>query len=547
MSKSPPPRAPIPPPSDPSLQGDGASLSRSSQARIARAASQVMFLFVLSRLLGLAREMSIGARFGTSAQLDAYLAAFRLPDFIFQLIAGGALGSAFIPTFTAFLTRGDRAGAWRLASAVINLLLLVLSLIALLVALFAPALVTHVIAPGFPPAQQALTAQLLRWLLLSTLIFGVSGTVMDILNSFQHFSSPALAPAVYNLGIIAGAWLLAPRWGVHGLVMGVVAGAAGHLLVQMPALMRRRPRYVLSLGLHEPSVRQVGRLMAPRVLGLAAVQVNFLVNTILASGLAEGSLAALNYGWLLMLLPQGVVAQGIAIAAFPTFSALAAQGEKGEMRAVFSATLRAILFLTIPASAGLFVLRVPLIRMLLERGAFGAASTAAVAYALAFYAWGLIAHAAVEISCRAFYALRDTLTPVLVGLGAMALNIILSLALRGPLLHGGLALANTVATGLEMVALLALLRRRLGGLEERRVMLAAVRAALVSGVMALSLAALLIRWPGASPLLLGGGGIVLGGAVYLLGMWALRADELRALPMLLRTPVGIAKGHQDEI
>jgi len=528
----PPLRAQIPPPSSP--RGDETWSSRTSQARIARAAGQVMLLFVLSRLLGLMREMTIGARFGTSAELDAYLAAFRLPDLIFQLIAGGALGSAFIPTFTACLTRGDRAGAWRLASAVVNLVLLLLTLIALLAALFAHPLVAHVIAPGFPPAQQTLTAQLLRWLLVSTVIFGVSGIVMSILNSFQHFLSPALAPAIYNLGIIGGAWFLAPRWGVHGLVIGVVAGAAGHLLVQIPALVRRRPHYVLTLGLRQPDVREVGRLMAPRVLGLAAVQLNFLVNTILASGLAEGSLAALNYGWLLMLLPQGVVAQGIATAAFPTFSALAARGERAEMRSVFGDTLRAILFLTIPASVGLFVLRVPLIRLLLERGAFGAASTAAVAYALSFYAWGLIAHAAVEIACRAFYALHDTLTPVLVGLGAMALNIVLSLALRGPLRHGGLALANTVATGLEMLVLLVLLRRRLGGLEERRVGLAAGRAVLVSGAMALLLAALLARWPGASPLLLGGGGIVLGGAVYLLGMWALRADELRALPMLLR-------------
>jgi len=493
-----------------------------------------MLLFVLSRLLGLAREMIIGARFGTSAELDAYLAAFRLPDLIFQLIAGGALGSAFIPTFTACLTRGDHTTAWRLASAVVNLVLLLLTLIALLAALFAQTLVAHVIAPGFPSTQQALTAQLLRWLLVSTLIFGISGLIMGVLNSFQHFLSPALAPAIYNLGIIGGAWFLAPRWGVHGLVIGVVAGATGHLLVQVPALIRRRPRYIPTLGLHQAEVREVGRLMGPRVLGLAAVQLNFLVNTILASGLAEGSLAALNYAWLLMLLPQGVVAQGIATAAFPTFSALVARGEQIEMRATFSATLRAILFLTIPASMGLFVLRVPLIRLLLERGAFGPASTAAVAYALAFYAWGLIAHAVVEIACRAFYALHDTLTPVLVGLSAMALNILLSLALLGPLRHGGLALANTVATSLEMLVLLMLLRRRLGGLEEQRVSLAAGRATLASCTMGLLLAALLANWPQASPLLLGGGGIALGSAVYLLGMSALRAEELRALPKLLR-------------
>jgi putative peptidoglycan lipid II flippase len=204
------------------------------------------------------------------------------------------------------------------------------------------------------------------------------------------------------------------------------------------------------------------------------------------------------------------------------------------MRSTFSATLRAILFLTIPASVGLFVLRVPLIRMLLERGEFGTASTAAVAYALAFYAWGLVGHAAVEIAARAFYALHNTLIPVAVGVGAMALNIVLSLLLRGPLGFGGLALANTVATGLEMVVLLVLLRRPLGGLEGRRVGLAALRSVLISGLMAPSLAGLLSRWPDAHPLLLGSGGIMLGGLIYLLGMWTLQAEELQAFLRLLR-------------
>jgi putative peptidoglycan lipid II flippase len=510
----------------------------STQARIARAAGQVMLLFVVSRVLGLAREMIIGARFGTGAELDAYLAAFRIPDLIFQLVAGGALGSAFIPTFTAHLTRGDERAAWRLASAVINLLLLLLTVVALLAYIFAEPLVARVIAPGFAPPQQALTAELLRGLLISTVIFGVSGIVMGILNSFQHFAAPALAPAVYNLGIIAGAWFLAPEYGARGLVVGAVSGAVWHLLVQLPALLNRRPRYSLTLGLERPDVREVGRLMGPRVLGLAAVQLNFLINTILASGLSEGSLAALNYGWLLMLLPQGVVAQGIATAAFPTFAALVAQNRRDEMRSTFSATLRGILFLAIPASVGLFVLRVPLIRMLLERGEFGPASTAAVATALAYYSWGLVGHSVVEIASRAFYALHNTFIPVAVGVAAMALNIILSLLLRGPLGFGGLALANTVATSLEMVALLALLGRRLGGLEGRRVWRSSMRSLVVSGVMAPIMAGLLSGLGGAHPVLVGVVGIALGGLIYLLGMWLLRAEELRSLLGMLMSRRG---------
>jgi putative peptidoglycan lipid II flippase len=297
----------------------------------------------------------------------------------------------------------------------------------------------------------------------------------------------------------------------------------------MPALLNRRPRYIPTLGLRQPDVREVARLMGPRVLGIAVVQLNFLVNTILASRLPEGSLSALNYGWLLMLLPQGVVAQGIATAAFPTFSALVAQERRAEMRSTFSATLRAILFLAIPASAGLFALRVPLTRMLLERGEFGSASTTAVASALAFFAWGLVGHAVVEIAARAFYALHDTLTPVAIGVGVMVLNMLLSLVLMGPLLHGGLALANTLATSLEMVVLLVLLRRRLGGLEGRRLGPGVLRAVVVSGLMVPALVGLQSRWPAAHPLLLGSGGIILGSVFYLLGMWILKAEETQAL------------------
>jgi putative peptidoglycan lipid II flippase len=277
--------------------------------------------------------------------------------------------------------------------------------------------------------------------------------------------------------------------------------------------------------------------MAPRVGGLAVVQVNFLVNTIIASSLGEGSLSALNFAWLLMLLPQGIVAQGIATAAFPTFSALAAQNRRAEMRLTFSGTLRAILFLSIPATVGLFVLRVPLIRMLLERGQFGEGSTAAVATALAFYAWGLVGHSVVEIAARAFYSLHDTLTPVLAGVGAMVLNVALSLMLRGSMGIGGLALANTLATSLEMMLLLVLLSRRLGGLDGSRVWQSARRSLVVSAVMAPVLAGPVLLWPEANPWLLGPLLLATGTALYLVWMWAAKSDELDGLLYLLRSRV----------
>jgi putative peptidoglycan lipid II flippase len=276
----------------------------------------------------------------------------------------------------------------------------------------------------------------------------------------------------------------------------------------------------------------VDRLMAPRVLGLAVVQINFWVNTLLASGLVVGSISSLNYAWLLMLLPQGIVAQAAATAAFPTFASLEARGRTGELRHAISSTLRGVLFLTIPAAAGLFVWRTPLIRLLLERGEFTARSTQLTAEALAFFAFGLIGHSVVEIVARAFYALHDTRTPVAVGVGAMALNALLSILLIRPLQHSGLALANTLATWLEMVLLAWLLARRLGGLEWPQLTATILRACLATLVMALPLAWAAGRWSGSSPVLVGVAGLV-GAAVLYLGAAAiLRMPEIQ----LIRRP-----------
>src|SRR5439155_575685 len=255
---------------------------------LARAATTVSLAFVASRALGVLREVIIAQQFGTSPELDAYRAAFVIPDTIYLLIAGGALASAFIPTFAGFLAHADEAGgraptpnhpervegsAWesgeRLASTIINSVFLFLASISLVVALLAPWLVTNVLVPDFSPEQQALTTMLLRIMLISTTIFGVSGIAMSILNARQHFLLPALAPIVYNLAIIAGALLLGPRIGVMGLTVGIVAGALAHLLVQVPALARFHFRWQPALALADAHVREVARLMGPRVFGLA--------------------------------------------------------------------------------------------------------------------------------------------------------------------------------------------------------------------------------------------------------------------------------------
>lgn len=507
--------------------------------QVAKAATLVMALFVVSRVLGLVRQMVIGTLFGTSGDLDAYVAAARIPEMIFLVVAGGALGSAFIPAFTDHLAREDRTGAWRLASAVVNLALIVLTFAAGLMAVFAPLLARTVIAPGFDLPQQALTASLLRLMLISSVIFGASGIVMGALNAHQHFLLPALASSVYNLSIIGGAALLGPRMGVRGMAVGVVVGAALHLLIQVPGLLRHGARYVPTLGLDDPSVREVGRLMAPRVLGTAVTQLNFVVNINLASRMGEGAVSAIYYAWLLLMLPLGVFAQAVGTAAFPTFAEQVARGERAEMRGTLAATLRAVFSLSLPATVGLLVLGRPLVGLLFERGAFEASSTEAVAWALAFYALGLVGHAGLEIVARAFYALHDTFTPVWVGGLAMGLNVALSLTLPGlfgvagrpP--YAGLALANSVSTLLELVVLMVLIRRRMGGLEGRRTLVAFAK----SGLAALVMGVVLLVWqamlPGAGALVLGGGGVVLGTAVYMGAALLLRVEELRTVVRLV--------------
>lgn len=509
------------------------------ERQIARAASIVMVAFALSRLLGLARDIVIAGEFGTGMEMDAYRVAFRVPDLLFQLMAGGALASAFIPTFTGYLAHDDRPGAWRLFSTIINLLLVILTLAAIAAAITAPWLIRYVIAPGFEADKMALTVDLMRVMLASVVVFGVSGVVMGALNAHQHFLLPAIAPIAYNLAIIAGALLLVPSIGVMGLAVGVVVGSVLHLLIQVPGLMRIGARYTLRLTVRDPGVIEVFRLMGPRVLGLAVVQINFLVNTNLASRMSEGAVSAINYAWLLMLLPQGVLAQAVATAAFPTFSEQAARGERAALRSALAATLRAVFALSLPAAVGLIVLRRLLVTLIFERGAFDQASTELVAWALLFFALGLVAHAGLEIVARAFYAMHYTVTPLFIGGGAMLLNVGLSLALP-PLFDsvgwyplGGLALANSIATIIELVGLLWIVRGRLGGLEGRRSLRMLLRIVVAATLMGIALAALLSTSIFDNILVLGILSIILGGSVYFGAAWLMGVEEVRAVVLLM--------------
>lgn len=492
--------------------------------------------FALANIVGLFRGILIANAFGTSAVLDAYYAAEKLPNILFVLVAGGALASAFIPNFTEFLERDDQKGAWHLAASITNLIILILILLSIFAAVFAPMLVSTIIAPDFDIAQQALTVELLRIMLFTSAIFGVSGLVMGILNAHQSFLLPALAPTMLWVGIILGVLFFVPSMGVHGLAWGTVLGAGLHLIVQLPAVLRLPNFYYRpQLGLKTPAVRKVGLLMAPRLLGVAVVQINFLVNINLASGMSEGSLTAITIAFMVMTMPQVVIAQAISVAALPTFAAQVARGELGEMRASLANTLRSIIFLSLPAMLGLILLRQPVISMLFERGEFDANSVSLTTWALLWYTLGLVSHSLVEILSRAFYALHDTKTPVFVGTIVMGLNIAFSLLFAywfrqlGWMPHGGLALANTLATTLEMFALLWLMRKRLNGLQGGHVLKGTLQAGLAAATMSVTLFWWLNAFSAISVWWLALGGVTIGGAVYALLMIAQPVPEVRGL------------------
>lgn len=492
-----------------------------------------MVAFGLGKVIGLARQAIIGHAFGTGHELDAYYAAFNIPDLLFTLISGGALATAFLPVLAAYLTKEDRDEGWRLVSTVINVAFALTVAAAVLIAIAAPVLVRTAVAPGFSPENQALTATLMRLILISTVVFAVSGLLMTVLHAHQHFLLPALAPLLYDVGIIAGALFLAPRWGVHGLAAGVIAGSLLHLGIQLPGLLYYRARWFPLFNLRHPGLIRVATLMGPRVLGLAVVKFNLLVTTNLASRLGEGAVASLNYGWVLMQVPETIFGTAIATVVFPTLAERAALGDREGLRSAATATLRTILALAIPAAVGLIVLGYPLTQLFLERGEFSRESTQAVYWALVFYAPGVVSHAALEIVARLFYAQQDTRTPLYVASVSMLVNVVLALLLIGPLSYGGLALANSLAVGLEVGLLLAIARRRLGGVEGRRLLRTGVRSLMAAGAMAGVTLAFVSSRPLAGPALLGLGGAAIGGLVYVGVVLALGSEEVRALPGLV--------------
>ena len=504
--------------------------TRQSDSHVARSAALVAFFFTADKLLGLVRDAAIGQAFGASASLDAYYAAFELPDALFNVVAGLAMATALIPVLSARVTRDDREGTWRLASAVINWALIIVAATSVIAAIFAPQVIGAV-APGFGAERKLLATKLMRLVLLQTVISSISGIVMSVLQAHQHFLLPAAAPMAYTLGRIGGALLLAPRWGIFGLAWGGLAGTVGHFLILVPGLIRFRARWWPVL--RHPDLRAVLTLMGPRVLGLGVTYLNFVLPTFLGSRLAAGAISAYEYGWRLMQFPETIIGTALGLTVFPTLSERANADDRDGLRSTASWALRMVLALAVPAAVGLIVLGRPLTTLFLQRGAFDADVTKRVYWGLRFFALGLVAHSALEVVSRLFYAQRDMWTPFWAALAGLMTNAIVGRALLSPLAHGAIALSNSLGTGLQVVILLLVAHRRLGGGGGRALWGSLLRTGFASALMGIAVIGFRTLLSSAGLLVTGAGGLAVGTATFLLAALLLGSEELRELPRLL--------------
>jgi putative peptidoglycan lipid II flippase len=507
------------------------SYTGSASAHVARSAVLVAALFAVDKLLGVIRDAAISRAFGASAEMDAYYAAFELPDGLFTVVAGSALATALIPVLSARITRDDREGTWRLVSAVVNLALLIVAGVSAGAAVFAPQVI-RAVAPGFDAYRIALAVRLMRLVLLQTLVASASGVVMSVLQAHQHFLLPAAAPLAYTLGRIGGALLLAPRWGIFGLAYGGLAGTVGHLMIQVPGLVRYRAHWRPTL--RHPALGQILRLMRPRMLGLGATYLNFVLPTFLGSRLAAGAISAYEYGWRLMQFPETIIGTALGLTVFPTLAERANARDRDGLRRIGAWSLRLVLALAIPAAAGLLLLGRPLTALLFQRGAFDAAATDRVYWALQFFALGLVGHAALEVVSRLFYAQLDMWTPFWAALGGLALNAGLGWLLMPELAHGGIALSNSLGAWLQVLVLLAVARGRLDGVEGRALGTSLARTLIATAAMAAAVLSTRLALPNPDTAVGAALALGAGAATYVLVAWLLRSQEITTLPRLLQ-------------
>jgi len=444
-----------------------------------------------SRILGLVRDQVLAYLFGTGAAMDAYNVAFRIPNLLRDLFAEGAMSAAFVPTFTHHLTTSGRESAWRLGNLVINALLVVTGALVGLGIVFAEPLVRLLAASDYTtdPGKLQLTVQIARLVMPTLALIAVAAALMGMLNSLRHFFIPALSPATFNVVTIISAFTLVPLMpslGYHpivGIAVGTLVGCVAQLALQWPTLRREGFRYRPVLDWKDQGLRRVLVLMGPGTIGLAATQVNLLVNTMLATGEGEGAVSSLGYAFRLMYLPIGLFGVSIATAVLPSVSRHVAARDEGQARGTIADGLSLMMMLNVPATVGLMVLAVPIVRVIFERGEFTPAATAATAAALQLYALGLIGYSVVRIVSPTFYALGQNRIPVIVSIATVGINAILNVILVQVLGFTGLALGTSIAALFNATTLYVLLRRRLDGLQSARLGMSFAKIVLASAAM----------------------------------------------------------------
>ena len=464
--------------------------NRTSTAHLAKSAGIIGAATLTSRLLGLVRDTTLAFLFGAGNAMDAFNVAYRIPNLMRDLFAEGAMSAAFVPTFTKRLTLRGKPEAWHIGNQLVNALLVVTGTFVVLGIIFADPL-TRLLAGDYAevPGKLELTVSLTRIMLPFLTLVALAAAMMGMLNSLERFFTPAVSPAMFNIGIIGSAILLVPvmpRLGLEpitGIAIGAVVGGVGQVALQLPPLYREGYRYRLSLNPSDPGLREMLSLIGPGTLAGAAAQINLLVNMVLATGEGTGAVSWLSYAFRVMYLPIGIFGVSIATAALPAVSRHAAQQQLSGIRHTVGVALRMLLILNIPALVGLMVLAEPIVGLIFERGSFTSEDTMATAAALRFYAPGLLGYSAVRIAVPCFYALGSSITPTAVSIFSVVFNIVLNLILVKTMGFRGLALGTSIAAMANAAILLFLLRRRLGGLELRAVLTAGLRISLAAALM----------------------------------------------------------------
>lgn len=506
-----------------------------------------------SRLVGLVRERVLTTMFGAGDVFDAFVAAFRLPDLIFNLIVVGALSASFIPLFTEKLVNGrrkDNRDAFEFSLTVLNMVLLLVTVLSLLYMVFAPAIVP-LITPGFEGQKLATTIVLSRIMALQPIMLSISFVFSGVLNSYKRFVAYGMAPILYNVGIILGAIYLYPVIGVSGLGWGVVIGAALHMLVQVPSVLRVGWRWRPMIQWHSKDINTLRKMILPRMFGLAGQQVNLFLVTIIGSTLAAGSITVFHLANNVQSVPIGIFGLAFAQAAFPTLAEQVARKQTAQFRHTLTKSFRYIMFFVVPVSVFFYLLRAQIVRVLFGDGAFDWTDTVMTLETLGLLLVSLFAQATIPLLVRAFYVRQNTLIPVTVSLASIVVNVALAIYLAPIMGVQGLALAFSSAAIVQLMLLIGILHWQLRGFDDRDVLTGLLRiiaASLAAGVVVqysklpLSLIVDMQRFWGVLAQLVGA--FSLGVAVYISLCLFMRCEELAALRRFLPRKVKLSPGME---